>query len=194
MISSIIVVACATAVVWVVLWRHSRARQRRRLRAMQSCDCSESFARAQRMDDSVKRTLAELDSRDPDKDEPSPPMTPRMGASTVTIPGIMVLLAGMFIAGGAVRERVDDKAGFGRADAGKPHENKGLLRSTTSIDSRLAELRTRPTLATVSYFRARPASPETIAAMQLAATSTDPIVSQAAQVALAHWGKPCTSS
>lgn len=180
----------------LAFWFYMRLRQNRlreiQRQAMERCNCEMAKERAERMRESVEITTQRIDSKEPS----DPPVTietptdeyPKLpptaeGKALVCVPIVLALMFGSFQVGGMVRER--------SLTASQPaaRHDSGAASSAPSLDSRLAELRERPTLANVTYFRSRPSSPEVIVAMRAAALSSETDTADAAKVALIRWGE-----
>lgn len=113
----------------------------------------------------------------------------RHGATTIGAPVLLVLMAGMFLLGAWSRERSYESPAVDGVNAVNIPDGTGGGRA---FDDRLAELKTRPTLANVTYFRFRPLTnqrQEVIDAMRAAANDSDRSIAQAAQVTLHSWEK-----
>ena len=64
-----------------------------------------------------------------------------------------------------------------------------ISRQSTDQDSRLAEMKAKPTLASVMYYSKQKPTDETVEAMRLASCSDNPQVAHAAQMCLSKWRK-----
>lgn len=141
--------------------------------------------------DRIDALTAELESRNPLKDTTviidsktadgglPPPTKPRNAASTVMMLGVMSLFVAMcvLVIYGGVRT-VESPAKATAMPRVDPSDR----------DARLHELRTKPSMAAVYYFRFRTPDAETIEAMKAAAKSDDKNVAHAASHVLVCWG------
>lgn len=109
----------------------------------------------------------------------------RPAAVVASLPAMLVLLAAVFIAGGEFR---------GQSVASPKIESR-TIRREEPIDAKLAELRERPSLPAVVWFRVRhiPADrmEEAVSAMMVAYKSSDRDTANAAECALTTWGVRC---
>lgn len=150
-VAQIVIYVCLPLAVGV--WAWFRFRKRRNLRAKQheSCQCDAIVERAREMNDRVDSKIREMDSRNPDKPD-------RQAITTITFPLIMTALLLTFLLGmGAGRETVKPVLAVEvreKADSTPPGSFHG------QFETKLAELRTRPTLAVVSAIDRTPPIPE----------------------------------
>ena len=195
--ASMIFGVALAAIVWGALWLRTRWRQAKRLHAMDSCECSKSVERAQKMHDSVSRTLAKIDSRQPDYQpavaaEPETEIEPkRIAVTHVAVVLALGLLWGSFMMGGEVRERSlaarstspSRSVPAGRTPVSIHEGNRGVIPTSRQV----SELRDKPTLAIVTHFATRQRTDEVVSAMRSAAQSDNEIAARAARVCLLKW-------
>lgn len=110
----------------------------------------------------------------------------RPAAVVASLPATLVMLAAVFIAGGEFR---------GNAVSQHVRVESKTIRKEEPIDVKLDELRDRPSLPAVVWFRVRhiPADrmEEAVSAMLVAAKSNDRDTANAAECALTSWGAKC---
>lgn len=171
-----IIGSAITLIIFLAFWIWMRRRTHRLHRqlhaAMDQCECEQAQQRAQEMRDSVQATITKIESRDEQK---------REAATSPGFPVLAIAMLAVFLFG----------VGVGREQrilpVGVMEETNRSASPHGQVKTKLAELRTSPTLATVVYFRARKPDAEVVDAMRIAARSPDGPVAFAAQTALAHW-------
>lgn len=120
----------------------------------------------------------------------------RHGTTTMAAPGLLLLLAGMFLAGAWSRERSYATGGgdpnlvaHAKGNAGAPVV--GMDASHGQFDARLAELKNKPTLANVVYFDTLPVNEshrsEVVAALETAANGESKSAAFQARETLKRW-------
>lgn len=216
-ISFFVLFVCVPIGVWFWMRQRTRNLHQHLQATMAACACEKAKERAQTTRDSVEVVMQKIDSRAPDEkpvtivpDVPEtaehPPLPDkRNGATTIAAPVFFLLLAGVFLLGGWTRERAsgaremavspmtNEEAAYRHGRALTGTDSRGFERRAThgQFDARLAELRTRPTLAAVVYFSGQPVRDEhrakVVKALRDCSDDSSKSVSFAARAELKRW-------
>lgn len=197
-----IIVLSALAIVGMLIFFRWRLRRGQIIRKNNdfalgiTCAVAVEQAQVQRKTLSAQMTKAELASRKAAEKSRDPDTA---GHSRISVVIVLVLFSGSLF---ALLARPNQEGGDPFQSIAHANTTAGGVNTVNipdgasggrvTFDAKLAELRSKPTLANVTWFRVRPLTErrqEIIDAMRAAANNAKPDVAQAAQVTLHRWEK-----